>query len=55
MLDICFLQLSHKKYTQGHKFFSHTYEKAQSNLKKHRKKSKAKVSYDQKEIQVGMV
>ena len=52
ILFVLFFQLMYKKYCAGHKYHMGAYDKAQSGLKKHKKKTKAKYGYDQKEMQV---
>ena len=42
----------HKKYGAGHKYHLGIYDKAQTSLRKHKKKAKAKYGFDQKEMQV---
>ncbi|CAH1794001.1 unnamed protein product, partial [Owenia fusiformis] len=47
------INLQYKKYLQGRKIFCSPYEKAQSNLKKYRKKiAKTKMGFDPKEMQL---
>ena len=48
---LCF-QVLHKKYQSGHKYHATAVDKSTSALKKHKKKTKNKYGYDQKEIQV---
>ncbi|KAI0221624.1 Brain-specific angiogenesis inhibitor 1-associated protein 2 [Lamellibrachia satsuma] len=45
------IQAVYKKYMAGHKYNVVPYEKAQTTLKKHKKKTKAKYGFDQKEMQ----
>ena len=47
-----FFQSLYKKYTSGHKLHMAPFEKAQTALKKQKKKNKNKFGFDQKELQV---
>ena len=47
------MQVVFKKYQAGHKYHSNAFDKAQSALKKQKKKNKNKYGgFDQKELQV---